>query len=493
MSYQLINYLSISPTRPWYSPSATANGVGMARYWNRISPSPISVSTNSTVAQYLSVCRRTDQPIGRASIETRYGRQRLPICAANANIKKPLLAELPRGDWAQTVLKEFFTASTSTCYSNVYRKAPTARLRPLQSNRLRSYLSPALEQNGSSAWAMAQKSHQRMLNALEEVWPYTGEMFMPAEYELATGDAGTTLPHRKTTGRISKRSICRSYACCSCRQYLHAFRRQKRAAYGTHGLFVIGPAIHATCLSQRILVSMTSPEHIIKPTNTEESKIWELLEQVTDPEIPVLSILDMGIVHEVRVSGKEAEVVITPTYSGCPAMDMIAMNIRIHPMQHGYEKCDRISVLSPVWRPTAWPNPEKKKLQQFGIALPQELSTRANKLLFSDEIAVNVPCCHSTDTRLLSQSDQPPAKPCTNVILQRTIRLFQIAINILTFNSITHSAWISVFTWEEAAQVSVALYSGAVIGLEREFRSKACRFPNNDPHLRRGHAWYNPV
>lgn len=148
---------------------------------------------------------------------------------------------------------------------------------------------------------------------------------------------------------------------------------------------------------------MTSPEHIIKPTNTEESKIWELLEQVTDPEIPVLSILDMGIVHEVRVSGKEAEVVITPTYSGCPAMDMIAMNIRIHLMQHGYENVIVRSVLSPVWTTDRMTESGKKKLQQFGIAPPQELSTRANKLLFSDEIAVECPRCHSNDTRLLSQ------------------------------------------------------------------------------------------
>ena len=84
-------------------------------------------------------------------------------------------------------------------------------------------------------------------------------------------------------------------------------------------------------------------------------------------------------------------------------MDMIAMNIRIHLMQHGYDNVIVRSVLSPVWTTDRMTESGKKKLQQFGIAPPQELSTRANKLLFSDEIAVECPRCHSTDTRLLSQ------------------------------------------------------------------------------------------
>lgn len=148
---------------------------------------------------------------------------------------------------------------------------------------------------------------------------------------------------------------------------------------------------------------MITADHIVKPSNAEEEKIWAMLEEVTDPEIPVLSIVDMGIVHQVKATDKQVEVIITPTYSGCPAMDMISMNIRIHLVQHGYPNVQVTSVLSPAWTTDWMTESGKKKLQEFGIAPPQELSSRTNKLLFSDEIAVECPRCHSTDTRLLSQ------------------------------------------------------------------------------------------
>ncbi len=62
-------------------------------------------------------------------------------------------------------------------------------------------------------------------------------------------------------------------------------------------------------------------------------KIWQILDQITDPEIPVLSIVDLGIVRDVIIDENLAEIFITPTYSGCPAMDMIARNIRMELLQ----------------------------------------------------------------------------------------------------------------------------------------------------------------
>ncbi len=106
--------------------------------------------------------------------------------------KNLLLAELPRGDWAQTVLKEFF-------YS-VYQYLLFERLQKSTDSQVAAIAVKSLKEvtyhlRWSSEWVIrlgdgTEESHQRMLNALEEVWPYTGEMFMPAEYELATGDAG---------------------------------------------------------------------------------------------------------------------------------------------------------------------------------------------------------------------------------------------------------------------------------------------------------------
>src|ERR1700709_620134 len=87
-------------------------------------------------------------------------------------------------------------------------------------------------------------------------------------------------------------------------------------------------------------------------------KIWSILEEVTDPEIPVLSIIDLGIVRDVQVSPfggdlEGAEIFITPTYSGCPAMDIIAMEIRMALLQHGIKNIKISQQLSPAWT-TDW-------------------------------------------------------------------------------------------------------------------------------------------
>jgi ring-1,2-phenylacetyl-CoA epoxidase subunit PaaD len=129
-----------------------------------------------------------------------------------------------------------------------------------------------------------------------------------------------------------------------------------------------------------------------------EQKIWKLLEEVCDPEIPVLSVLDMGIVRDVKFNGDEVEVIITPTYTGCPAMDMIAMNIRMALLEHGYKIVKITSVLSPAWT-TDWMSEEGKlKLKEYGIAPP---------LMRSDHPGltpvIECPQCHSTNTRLISE------------------------------------------------------------------------------------------
>jgi ring-1,2-phenylacetyl-CoA epoxidase subunit PaaD len=82
-------------------------------------------------------------------------------------------------------------------------------------------------------------------------------------------------------------------------------------------------------------------------------EIWKILEKVCDPEVPVLSILDLGIVRDVKTNDETVEVIITPTYTGCPAMDMIAMNIRLALIENGYNKIKIIAVLSPAWT-TDW-------------------------------------------------------------------------------------------------------------------------------------------
>ena len=129
---------------------------------------------------------------------------------------------------------------------------------------------------------------------------------------------------------------------------------------------------------------------------TGKEKIWLVLQQVCDPEVPVLTITDLGIVRDVKISGEEVEIVITPTYTGCPAMDMIAMNIRLALIDNGYSKIKITSVLSPAWT-TDWMTEEgKQKLKQYGIAAP-------NKKFVILVDGVECPQCNSTNTKLVSE------------------------------------------------------------------------------------------
>jgi ring-1,2-phenylacetyl-CoA epoxidase subunit PaaD len=138
-------------------------------------------------------------------------------------------------------------------------------------------------------------------------------------------------------------------------------------------------------------------------TETKEKTIWELLEQVTDPEIPVLTVVDLGVIRDVKMNedGK-VEVIITPTYSGCPAMNTIEINIKSVLEDNGYPFAKVTTVLSPAWT-TKWMSKEgKAKLKAYGIAPPVE-DTEDKSVLFAEEKAVECPHCGSLNTRLVSQ------------------------------------------------------------------------------------------
>jgi ring-1,2-phenylacetyl-CoA epoxidase subunit PaaD len=131
--------------------------------------------------------------------------------------------------------------------------------------------------------------------------------------------------------------------------------------------------------------------------------IWSLLEEVNDPEVPVLSVVDLGIVREVRTGEDEIEIIITPTYSGCPAMDVIRMNIRMKLLELGYRNLKLTTVLSPAWT-TDWMSERgKEKLRAYGIAPPLPLQQVCHPALFHREEAIACPQCHSYHTTLISE------------------------------------------------------------------------------------------
>jgi len=131
--------------------------------------------------------------------------------------------------------------------------------------------------------------------------------------------------------------------------------------------------------------------------------IYAYLEEIKDPEVPALSIIDLGIVRDIKMNNDEVEVVITPTYTGCPAMDMISATIKIELATLGFKKVKVTQVLSPAWT-TDWISEEgKRKLKAYGIAPPNPKQQVCDQKLFSEEEAVQCPHCNSYHTHRISE------------------------------------------------------------------------------------------
>jgi ring-1,2-phenylacetyl-CoA epoxidase subunit PaaD len=144
--------------------------------------------------------------------------------------------------------------------------------------------------------------------------------------------------------------------------------------------------------------------------------IWIRLASVPDPEIPVISIVDLGIVRGVDVDDAGVcTVTLTPTYSGCPATEVIATDVREALSSMGCTSTVIKTQLSPAWT-TDWMNDETKaKLRDYGIAPPQVTSNNEQRIGLSAiggrrHIAIACPRCASTSTETLSQYGSTPCK-----------------------------------------------------------------------------------
>ncbi|CEJ09974.1 Putative 1,2-phenylacetyl-CoA epoxidase, subunit D [bacterium YEK0313] len=144
--------------------------------------------------------------------------------------------------------------------------------------------------------------------------------------------------------------------------------------------------------------------------------VWSWLAEVPDPEIPVISIVDLGIVREVSYDGDTLVVAVTPTYSGCPATAAINLDIEAALSAHGVAKLRLERRLSPPWT-TEWIGPEARgKLNAYGIAPPIDGtaadgrgSLRAQRLAGAN-LAIACPRCGSHATEKVSQFGSTPCK-----------------------------------------------------------------------------------
>ena len=133
-----------------------------------------------------------------------------------------------------------------------------------------------------------------------------------------------------------------------------------------------------------------------------EQRAWAAAATVEDPEVPALTIEDLGVLRAVREDERGAIVAtITPTYNGCPAMDMIAVNVELALNKAGFDAVRVERVLAPAWT-TDWMTPEgREKLRAYGIAPPKPGAGRA--ALFGENETIACPLCGSPDTEKLSE------------------------------------------------------------------------------------------
>lgn len=140
-----------------------------------------------------------------------------------------------------------------------------------------------------------------------------------------------------------------------------------------------------------------------------EKEVWAILETVSDPEVPVLSVVDLGVVRTVGFTPASADgkggllISYTPTYTGCPAMDVMKMNMRMALQQAGFTEIQFTQVLSPAWTTDWMSESGKQKLKAYGITPPQYKQAVCTPDSFQQEEAIPCPRCNSYHTRLVSQ------------------------------------------------------------------------------------------
>ncbi|WP_306523513.1 1,2-phenylacetyl-CoA epoxidase subunit PaaD [Gemmatimonas sp.] len=128
-----------------------------------------------------------------------------------------------------------------------------------------------------------------------------------------------------------------------------------------------------------------------------------VLQGVPDPEVPVISVVELGVVRDVQVDGDCMTVIMTPTYSGCPAMREMEADVKAALLARGVPQVEVRTVLTPAWT-TDWIGPEaREKLRRYGIAPPGRAEPQGFVTLTRARPAVACPFCGSADTQLQSE------------------------------------------------------------------------------------------
>lgn len=147
-----------------------------------------------------------------------------------------------------------------------------------------------------------------------------------------------------------------------------------------------------------------------KATDYTKDEIWDLLSNIPDPEIPVISITELGVLRAVEIIDNKVIIKITPTYSGCPAMKAFEDDISNVLKSYGINNFEIITVLSPPWTTDWIPESAREKLKKFGIAPPIKGTEDKGTLFSSNTKTIPCPQCESKKTVLKSQFSSTACK-----------------------------------------------------------------------------------
>jgi ring-1,2-phenylacetyl-CoA epoxidase subunit PaaD len=155
---------------------------------------------------------------------------------------------------------------------------------------------------------------------------------------------------------------------------------------------------------------MTSPANDAAQSGSPiEREVWQLLTEVSDPEIPVLNVVELGIIRYVRGANRSRiEVGVSPTYTGCPATEVIRGSITRKLKLAGFDEVKIDSVLAPPWTSDWLTASARQKLGEYGIAPPAHAVDRPRHLF--GEPQVQCPRCASAQTQCLSEFASTPCK-----------------------------------------------------------------------------------
>lgn len=147
-----------------------------------------------------------------------------------------------------------------------------------------------------------------------------------------------------------------------------------------------------------IPVSTTHPAHPLRPTDPSAAHLWDVAATIPDPEIPVISIADLGILRGARFDGDTPVIVITPTYSGCPAMGTITADVTAVVTDAGYPTPRIETVLRPAWSTDWITELGKQQLREYGIAPPVARERSSGPIPITLTPAIRCPHCGSMNT-----------------------------------------------------------------------------------------------